>query len=42
VARTGRPREDVATAVRALADEGLVRAGGAALNGSPAGRVRLG
>jgi A/G-specific adenine glycosylase len=38
---TGRPRADVATAVRDLAAEGLVRAGPAALRGDVRGRVRL-
>jgi hypothetical protein len=38
---TGRPRADVASVVRDLADEGLVHAGPAALRGNARGRVRL-
>lgn len=38
---TGRSTRDVAAAVRALAAEGLARAGPAALAGKPGGRVRL-
>jgi A/G-specific adenine glycosylase len=38
---TGRPGAEVATAVRGLAAEGLVRAGPAALRGDTRGRVRL-
>jgi A/G-specific adenine glycosylase len=38
---TGRSARDVGAAIRALAAEGLVRAGPAALAGSPGGRVRL-
>ncbi len=41
VSRTVRPLAEVATAVRALDADGLVRAGPAALAGRPAGRVRL-
>lgn len=40
--RWGEPLERVASAVSALAAEGLVRAGPAALAGHPGGRVRLG
>jgi len=39
---TGKPPQRVSGAVRALAAEGLVRAGPAALAGRPVGRVRLG
>jgi len=38
---TGRRPNEVAEAVLALADEGLVAPGPAARSGSPAGRVRL-
>jgi A/G-specific adenine glycosylase len=38
---TGQPRDRVAEVVRALASEGMVRAGSAALGGRPGGRVRL-
>ncbi|MGH2678518.1 MAG: A/G-specific adenine glycosylase [Actinomycetota bacterium] len=38
---TGRPGADVATVVRGLAAEGLIRAGPAALQGDARGRVRL-
>ncbi|HEV3475736.1 MAG TPA: A/G-specific adenine glycosylase [Actinomycetota bacterium] len=38
---TGRPARDVVRAIRALASEGLVRAGPGALAGKPSGRVRL-
>jgi A/G-specific adenine glycosylase len=41
-ARTNESTERVATAVRALASDGVVRAGPAALAGNPRGRVRLG
>jgi A/G-specific adenine glycosylase len=41
-ARVGRSPDSVVAAVRRLAAEGLVRAGPAALDGRPSGRVRLG